>query len=120
MTDEQTQVDAVLYGQPGEMAVISSHTCLRTPQQEFCLREAEGVSIDGLTEPEAIPASGEHSIILSFAPIPAGVHAVDFVEKEEGWTFWGVQLSKAEPYVYVPSFYRLVLWRGVSLYRDLV
>ena len=65
LTDEQTQVDAVLYGQPGEMAVISSHTCLRTPQQEFCLREAEGVSIDGLTEPEAIPASGKHSIISS-------------------------------------------------------
>ncbi len=116
LTDEQTQVDAVLYGQPGEMAVISSHTCLRTPQQEFCLREAEGVSIDGLTEPEAIPASGKHSIILSFAPIPAGVHAVDFVEKEEGWTIWGVQLSKAEPYVYVPSFLQTrVVERSQSL-----
>lgn len=116
LTDEQTQVDAVLYGQPGEMAVISSHTCLRTPQQEFCLREAEGVSIDGLTEPEAIPASGKHSIILSFAPIPAGVHAVDFVEKEEGWTIWGVQLSKAEPYVYVPSFLQTrVVERSKSL-----
>lgn len=104
LTGEQTQVDAVLYGEPGEMAVISSNTCLRTPQGEFCLREAEGVSIDGLTEPEAIPASGRHSVILSFAPIPAGIHAVDFVEKEEGWTIWGVQLSKAEPYVYVPGF----------------
>lgn len=104
LTDEQTQVDAVLYGKPGEMAVISSNTCLRTPEQEFRLREAEGVSIDGLTEPETIPESGRHPIILSFAPIPAGVHAVDFVEKEEGWTIWGVQLSKAEPYVYIPSF----------------
>lgn len=47
LTDEQTQVDAVLYGEPGEAAVISSKTCLRTTQQEFSLREAEGVSIDG-------------------------------------------------------------------------
>lgn len=104
LTDEQTQVDAILYGKPGEMAVISSNTYLCTPEQEFRLREAEGVSIDGLTEPEPIPESGRHPIILSFAPIPAGVHAVDFVEKEEGWTIWGVQLSKAEPYVYIPSF----------------
>lgn len=42
LTDEQTQVDAVLYGEPGEAAVISSKTCLRTTQQEFSLREAEG------------------------------------------------------------------------------
>ena len=43
-------------------------------------------------------------IILSFAPIPQGVHAVDFVEKEEGWTIYGVQLTGVEPYVYLPSF----------------
>ena len=104
LTDEQTQVDAVLYGEPGEAAVISSKTCLRTTQQEFSLREAEGVSIDGKTEPELISKSGKHHVTLSFAPIPAGVHAVDFVEKEEGWIIWGVQLSKAEPYVYIPGF----------------
>ena len=104
LTDEQTQVDAVLYGEPGEAAVISSKTCLRTTQQEFSLREAEGVSIDGKTEPEFISKSGKHHVTLFFAPIPAGVHAVDFVEKEEGWIIWGVQLSKAEPYVYIPSF----------------
>ena len=104
LTDEQTQVDAVLYGEPGEAAVISSKTCLRTTQQEFSLREAEGVSIDGKTEPELISKSGKHHVTLSFAPIPAGMHAVDFVEKEEGWIIWGVQLSKAEPYVYIPSF----------------
>lgn len=104
LTDEQTQVDAVLYGEPGEAAVISSKTCLRTTQQEFSLREAEGVSIDGKTEPELISKSGKHHVTLFFAPIPAGVHAVDFVEKEEGWIIWGVQLSKAEPYVYIPSF----------------
>ena len=104
LTDEQTQVDAVLYGEPGEAAVISSKTCLRTTQQEFSLREAEGVSIDGKTDPELISKSGKHHVTLSFAPIPAGVHAVDFVEKEEGWIIWGVQLSKAEPYVYIPSF----------------
>ena len=61
LTDEQTQVDAVLYGEPGEVAVISSKTCLRTTQQEFSLREAEGVSIDGKTEPELISKSGEAS-----------------------------------------------------------
>ena len=62
------------------------------------------MSIDGKTEPELISKSGKHHVTLSFAPIPAGVHAVDFVEKEEGWIIWGVQLSKAEPYVYIPSF----------------
>lgn len=103
LTDEQTQVDAVLYGKPGELAVISSNTCLRNGGQEFVLREAN-VSIDGKTVPERIPDSGKMDIILSFAPIPQGVHAVDFVEKEEGWTIYGVQLTGVEPYVYLPSF----------------
>ena len=58
LTDEQTQVDAVLYGKPGEVAVISSSTCLRSAEQEFPLREAGNVSIDGKTVPERIPDSG--------------------------------------------------------------
>lgn len=103
LTDEQTQVDAVLYGKPGELAVISSNTCLRNGGQEFVLREAN-VSIDGKTVPERIPDSGKMDIILSFEPIPQGVHTVDFVEKEEGWTIYGVQLTGVEPYVYLPSF----------------
>ena len=103
LTDEQTQVDAVLYGKPGELAVISSNTCLRNGVQEFVLREAN-VSIDGKTVPERIPDSGKMDIILSFAPIPQGVHAVDFVEKDEDWIIYGVQLTGVEPYVYVPSF----------------
>ncbi len=103
LTDEQTQVDAVLYGKPGELAVISSNTCLRNGGQEFVLREAN-VSIDGKTVPERIPDSGKMDIILSFAPIPQGVHAVDFVEKDEDWIIYGVQLTGVEPYVYVPSF----------------
>lgn len=103
-TDEQTQVDAVLYGRPGEVAVISSNTCLRSGKQEFPLREAAHVSIDGKTVPERIPDSGKIDIILSFAPIPQGIHTVDFVEKDEGWTIYGVQLTGIEPYVYVPSF----------------
>lgn len=116
LSNEQTQVDAVLYGKPGEAAVISSNTCLRSAQQEFALREAEGVSIDGQALPEQIPSSGEHHITLSFAPIPAGVHTVDFVEKDEGWTIWGIQLSGAEPYVFVPSFLKTEkVERAISL-----
>ncbi|WP_277236256.1 TlpA family protein disulfide reductase [Phocaeicola salanitronis] len=103
LTDEQTQVDAVLYGKPGELAVISSNTCLRNGGQEFVLREAN-VSIDGKTVPERIPDSGKMDIILSFEPIPQGVHTVDFVEKDEDWIIYGVQLTGVEPYVYVPSF----------------
>ena len=103
LTDEQTQVDAVLYGKPGELAVISSNTCLRNGGQEFVLREAN-VSIDGKTVPERIPDSGKMDIILSFEPIPQGVHTVDFVEKDEDWIIYGVQLTRVEPHVYVPSF----------------
>lgn len=104
LTDEQTQLNAVLYGTPGEVAVISSNTFLRSEKQEFPLREAAHVSIDGRTEPERIPDSGKLDIILSFAPIPQGIHAVDFLEKEEGWAIYGIQLTEAEPYVYIPSF----------------
>lgn len=104
LTDEHTQVDAVLYGKPGEAAIISSNTYLCDDNQKFPLREAAGVSIDGQTVPERIPDSGKQDIILSFAPIPQGVHTVDFMEEETGWAICGVQLTEAEPYVYLPSF----------------
>lgn len=104
LTDEQTQVDAVFYGQPGTPAVLSSKTYLQTAQYRFPLREADKVSIDGLTEPEVIPESGRLEIILSFAPVPSGIHEVDFVEMESGWNIWGIQLTETDPYVYVPTF----------------
>lgn len=104
LTDEQTQVDAVFYGQPGTPAVLSSKTYLQTSQFRCPLREADKVSIDGLTEPEVIPESGRLNVILSFAPVPEGVHEVDFVEMESGWNIWGIQLTEADPYVYIPNF----------------
>lgn len=104
LTDEQTQVDAVIYGKPGEIAVISPDTYLTTEKNSFRLREAENISIGGTTEPERIPESGKLNVTFSFAPIPRGVHEVDFVEEETGWTIYGVQLSRQEPYVYVPNF----------------
>lgn len=104
LTDEQTQVDAMIYGKPGEIAVISSDTYLTTGKSSFRLREADNISIDGTTEPERIPESGMLNVTLSFAPIPRGVHEVDFVEQETGWTVYGIQLSRQEPYVYVPNF----------------
>ena len=104
LTAEQTQVDAVLYGKPGTPAVISSYACLRSENSTVRLREAGGISIDGTTEPETIPESGHLDVVLSFAPIPAGVHEVDFVEPEAGWTIRNIQLSRKEPYVYVPAF----------------
>ena len=104
LTDEQTQVDAVMYGDPGTPAVISSETCLNTDKGAVRLREAGVVSIDGITEPELIPESGRLNVVLSFAPVPSDVHEVDFVEPETGWRIWGIQLSRKEPYVYVPAF----------------
>ena len=84
LTDEQTQVDAVLYGEPGEAAVISSKTCLRTTQQEFSLREAEGVSIDGKTEPELISKSGKHHVTLSLLRFLQGCMLLILREREDG------------------------------------
>ena len=104
LSNEQTQVDAVLYGKPGTPAVISADTYLVSEKSRFRLREAEHISIDGMTEPESIPESGKMNITLSFAPIPRGTHEVDFVERESGWNIYGIQLSRKEPYVYVPNF----------------
>lgn len=104
LTDEHTQVDAVLYGEPGEVSAISSDTYLYDGYRKYMLREADRMSIDGKTEPEVIPESGELDVILSFEPISGEVHAVDLVAMQEGWKITGVQLNEAEPYVYVPSF----------------
>lgn len=104
LTDEQTQVDAVMYGSPGTPAVISSKTYLKTEKGTAILREAASVSIDGTTPPGLIPECGYLNVILSFSPVPSGVHELDFVEPEAGWMIWDVQLSREEPYVYVPAF----------------
>lgn len=101
---EDTQVDVMVYGNPGEAVVISSNTVLKTASQELLLQKAEHVSVDGKTEPEQIGDSGSHLMSLFFPPVPQGVHVLDFLEKEEGWSIWGVQLTRKEPYVYVPSF----------------
>lgn len=104
LTDEQTQVDAVLYGKPGSVAVISPDTWLVAGQQRFCLREAGGISIGGQTEPERIPENGRVHIVLSFAPVPRSIHEVDLIEEGTGRAIYGIQLSRKEPYVYVPEF----------------
>lgn len=104
LTDEQTQVDAVLYGKPGSVAVISPDTWLVAGQQRFCLREAGGISIGGQTEPERIPENGRVHIVLSFAPVPRRIHEVDLIEEGTGRAIYGIQLSRKEPYVYIPEF----------------
>ena len=58
LTDAHTQVDAVMYGNPGEPLVLSSNTFLTAGKASFRLRETDKVSIDGLTEPDVIPESG--------------------------------------------------------------
>lgn len=102
-TADHTQLDVVLYGEPGSAVSLSWNTFLRAPLQVFSLREAD-IPI-GTTDPErCFPASGRMEATLSFEPVPQEVHAVDCVEGDAGWTIWGVQLSAAEPYVYVPEF----------------
>ncbi len=104
LTDAHTQVDAVMYGNPGEPLVLSSNTFLMAGNASFRLRETDKVSIDGLTEPDVIPASGHSYVTLSFEPVPRDTHEINFVEKDFNWKIWGIQLVDKEPYVYLPSF----------------
>lgn len=104
ITDEQTQVDAVMYGRPGEPCAISGNTYLCNGVQRFPLREADRVSIGGKDPSEQIGELGHRSVTLSFAPLTVGVHTVDFVEPDAGWTIYDIQLTEQEPYVYTPSF----------------
>lgn len=103
LASERTCVDAVIYGKPGTPVSISSDACLQSGDATYRLRGAT-VSADGAAMPETIPESGRLYAELSFAPVPAGVHEVDFVEPDAGWTIWGIQLSRKEPYVYIPAF----------------
>lgn len=115
LTDEHTQVDAVLYGQAGEVAVISAYTYLCAGERKFMLRETDHLSIDGQTEPELIPESGRLDVVLSFEPIPREIQTVDFVAVHQGWKIWGIQLNEGEPYVYVPSFLETQMVESASL-----
>lgn len=102
--DELTRVDAVFYGAPGDLAIISSATVLRAGNQRLRISEAEHLSIDGLTMPESMPQSGKMNVTLIFPPLPAGVHSVDLIEPDAHWGIYGIQLTSAEPYVFLPDF----------------
>lgn len=105
LTDEQTQVDAVMYGKPGTPAVVSSKAVLKWKNGGAVrLRKADCASVDGVMEPEVIGEDGKLEVTFSFAPVQSDVHEVDFVDPEMGWSIFGLQLSRKEPYVYVPSF----------------
>lgn len=104
LTDERTRLDAVIYGEPGDMVMMSDKAVLRTPEGEFPLLEAEHVSLGGFTEPESMPQNGKLHVSLFFSPLPDGLHSVDFIDKEDGWCIRGIQLTGIEPYVFIPDF----------------
>lgn len=104
-TGEQTQVDAVMYGKPGTPVAISSKAVLKWADGGVAqLRDTEHISMDGVTEPEVIEDNGTLEITLSFFPVPSNIHEVDFIDPEMGWNIFGIQLSREEPYVYVPDY----------------
>lgn len=104
LSEERTRLDAIMYGEPGDMVMISEKTVLRTPEGDCPLVEAEHVSIGGFTEPESMPQNGMLHVSLFFEPIPDGIHAVDFIDTEDGWCIRGIQLTGIEPYVFTPDF----------------
>lgn len=104
LTDEHTQVDALLFGKPGDAAFISPDTWLVAGEQRFRLREATPVTIGRQAAMVNFPADGRLPITLFFEPVPQQVHEVDFMEKATGRAIYGIQLIRKEPYVYVPDF----------------
>lgn len=105
--DEQTRIDAVFYGNPGDLVIVSSATVLRAGENRLRLTEAEHLSVDGLTMPESVPQSGRLNVALFFPPLPSGVHSVDLIEPDAGWGIYGIQLTSAEPYVFLPDFLKV-------------
>ena len=104
---EQTRIDAVFYGNSGDLAIVSSATVLRAGENRLRLTEAEHLSVDGLTMPESVPQSGRLNVALFFPPLPSGVHSVDLIEPDAGWGIYGIQLTSAEPYVFLPDFLKV-------------
>lgn len=104
LTQEETLVKAVLYGDPGSPAALSSATCLSADGHDYFLQQADGYSESHDSLPVLIPESGRKDLTLAFPPLPAEVHVADFRDRQKGWTIWGVQLTAAEPYVYLPGF----------------
>ncbi len=109
LSEERTRLDGIMYGEPGDMVMISEKTVLRTPKGDCQLLEAEHVSIGGFTEPESMPQSGKLHVSLLFEQLPEGIHSVDFIDTEDGWCICGIQLTGIEPYVFVPDFLQTLL-----------
>lgn len=101
--DDQTRVEAIIYDKPGSIFTISPQTYLYTDTQRFTILN-DNMTFDKLIATDTIPQSGELHTTFLFAPIPKGIHSVNFTNEEKGWTIWDLQLTDIEPYVFLPSF----------------
>lgn len=101
--DDQTRVEAIIYDKPGNIFTISPQTYLYTDTQRFTILN-DSMTFDKLIATDTIPQSGELHTTFLFAPIPKGIHSVNFTNEEKGWTIWDLQLTDIEPYVFLPSF----------------
>ena len=101
--DDQTRVEAIIYDKPGSIFTISPQTYLYTDTQRFTILN-DSMTFDKLIATDTIPQSGELHTTFLFAPIPKGIHSVNFTNEEKGWTIWDLQLTDIEPYVFLPSF----------------
>lgn len=101
--DDQTRVEAIIYDKPGSIFTISPQTYLYTDTQRFTILN-DSMTFDKLIATDTIPQSGELHTTFLFAPIPKGIHSVNFTTEEKGWTIWDLQLTDIEPYVFLPSF----------------
>ena len=101
--DDQTRVEAIIYDKPGSIFTISPQTYLYTDTRRFTILN-DSMTFDKLSATDTIPQSGELHTTFLFAPIPKGIHSVNFTNEEKGWTIWDLQLTDIEPYVFLPSF----------------
>lgn len=100
MTDTATIINVDLYGYPGEHVRIGKESVLKVGDQTYGFKSAEGFSMDKWVR---MPENGIISCTLTFQPVPLGSRAMDFIENDNGFKLFGIDLTGKAKYPKFPA-----------------
>lgn len=100
MTDTATIINVDLYGYPGEHVRIGKESVLKVGDQTYGFKSAEGFSMDKWVR---MPENGIISCTLTFQPVPLGSRAMDFIENDNGFKLFGIDLTGKTKYPKFPA-----------------
>lgn len=100
LTDSATTLHVELYGYPGLSVRISDKSVIKADGETYCIKSAKGITMNKWLR---LPKSGLTSCTLTFQPIPVESKSMDFIESDDGFKLFGIDLTGKTEYPKYPA-----------------